>query len=257
MTEYIVAIPKQEEESRLYYQADDLLKRARVYPSFPRKRLTAEWSVREIPEIGSFKIVQVRLDDIVGLVADGQATVGITCSDTVAEYKLGLKDWRDRQKEPQVLFKFGIGRSRLSIAAPIDSGIKSEDELAEGIRTGKFARPYRGVAQQFSGLTIATRYPKLTADYFYDIDRMLDSVDYMDFKLNNSFSGCIETAPTLGIADAISEIVDEGSLEDNGLKEVVSIFESEGVLITGSLPMSEDKNRFVNYFRNLLERTKR
>ncbi|MCB0512032.1 MAG: ATP phosphoribosyltransferase, partial [Bacteroidetes bacterium] len=61
-------------------------------------------------------------------------------------------------------------------------------------------------------------------------------------------SGSVEIAPSIGLADAICDIVSTGStLLSNGLKEVEQIFHSEAIII-GNKNLSEDKKVILDDF---------
>lgn len=135
----------------------------------------------------------LRDDDIPGYVADGVADIGIVGENVAVE----------KDKDVQVIKRLGFSKCRLSLAVP-----KSFE--------------YKG-KQQFNGMNIATSYPKILSSYL---------------KKNNleglihEISGSVEIAPSIGLADAICDIVSSGStLLSNGLKEVEVIFNSEAVLI--------------------------
>jgi ATP phosphoribosyltransferase len=71
---------------------------------------------------------------------------------------------------------------------------------------------------------IATSYPRILAHYLQEqgIQAAIHEI-----------SGSVEIAPSIGLADAICDIVSSGStLMSNGLKEVEVIFRSEAVLIS-------------------------
>ena len=135
----------------------------------------------------------LRDDDIPHVVAGGTATLGI----------VGLNELEERGADVDILARLGFGACRLSLAVP-----KGED--------------YEGPAW-FSGRRIATSYPNILRKYLDDkgIDAKIEVI-----------TGSVEIGPTIGIADAIFDIVSSGStLIANGLKEVETVFESEAVLI--------------------------
>ena len=72
-------------------------------------------------------------------------------------------------------------------------------------------------------MSIATSYPKILQTYL-DSNKIKAEI--------HEISGSVEIAPSIGLADAICDIVSSGStLLSNGLKEVDKIFKSEAVLI--------------------------
>ena len=139
------------------------------------------------------EILFLRDDDIPGYVEDGVAHLGIV-GENVSE---------ESCKNVDTVHRLGFSKCRLSI------GVLREHE-------------YRGV-QDLEGKSIATTYPRLLGQYL---------------KSNNvtaqihEISGSVEIAPSIGLADAVCDIVSSGStLLSNGLKEVETIFRSEAVMI--------------------------
>lgn len=137
----------------------------------------------------------LRDDDIPGYVEDGVADVGIVGENVLVE----------KGKDVSLIKKLGFSRCRLSIGVDRNWDFKSIKEL--------------------EGKNIATSYPKILGDYL---------------KANNvsadihEISGSVEIAPSIGLAEAVCDIVSSGStLLSNGLKETEVIMKSEAVLIAG------------------------
>lgn len=135
----------------------------------------------------------LRDDDIPGYVEDGVADLGIVGENVLVE----------SGRKVDVVKPLGFSRCRLSIAVS---------------RERDFVLP-----EDLNGKSIATSYPRILGEYL---------------KNNNitahihEISGSVEIAPSIGLADAICDIVSSGStLLSNGLKELESIFRSEAVLI--------------------------
>ena len=148
----------------------------------------------------------LRDDDIPGYVADGVADIGIV-GDNVAQ---------EKQKKVTVEKKLGFSKCRLSLALP-----KS--------------KKYNGI-KDFDGVSIATSYPIILSDFLKKNNISADI---------HEISGSVEIAPSIGLADAVCDIVSSGStLLSNGLKEVETVFFSEAVLIKHpSLP--DEKKRLL------------
>ena len=76
----------------------------------------------------------------------------------------------------------------------------------------------------------------------------------------HTISGSVEIAPSIGLADAICDIVSSGStLISNGLKEVERVFKSQAVLIANKA-LSEEKREIMDklLFRiNAVQRAQR
>ena len=145
------------------------------------------------------ELLFVRTEDVVELVADGTAGLGITGRDLLAEAD------RSGSKAAELL-PLGFGRCTLSAAVPV----QSESEQAA----------------DFAGLRIATSHPNLTAGYFAERRVEVEVV---------TMRGSVEVAPKLGVADAVADLVSTGStLMVNGLRPVLTILESEAVLAGGA-----------------------
>ena len=139
------------------------------------------------------EILFLRDDDIPDYVADGVADIGIVGENVLAE----------NPKAVEVIERLGFGRCRLSIAVP-----KSFD--------------YAGL-DAFSGKRIATSYPKILGDFLSSRSVVADI---------HEISGSVEIAPSIGLADAVCDLVSSGStLFSNGLREVETVLNSEAVLI--------------------------
>ena len=162
------------------------------------------------------EIFFLRDDDIPNYVADGVADVGIVGENVIAE----------DPKPVETIDRLGFGHCRLSIAVP------------KGIE-------YNGISD-LRGKRIATSYPKILADFFSS--RSITADIHM-------ISGSVEIAPSIGLADAVCDLVSSGStLFSNGLREVETVMNSEAVLIarTGlNSELSETLNRLLFRIRSV------
>lgn len=146
---------------------------------------------------GRIQILFVRAADIPEFVADGSVDGGITGHDVVQESGLDLTEHVD----------LGFGRCRLVLAVPQDHDTRTPSDLDEGVR-------------------VATSYPRLTQAYF---DRLGKSVRIAPV------TGACEVAPTLGVADVITDLTSSGStLAMNHLREVDTLLESTCRFVTGA-----------------------
>ncbi len=139
------------------------------------------------------EILFLRDDDIPGYVADGVADFGI----------LGMNEIDEQQKDVDIIKKLGFSGCRLSIAVPNAFDYKDIHSL--------------------EGKRVATSYPSILRNFL---------------KKNNvnaeihEIGGSVEIAPTIGLTDAICDIVSTGgTLLSNGLREVETIYKSEAALI--------------------------
>lgn len=162
------------------------------------------------------EIFFLRDDDIPNYVADGVADVGIVGENVIAE----------DPKPVETIDRLGFGRCRLSIAVP------------KGIE-------YNGLSD-LRGKRIATSYPKILADFFSS--RSITADIHM-------ISGSVEIAPSIGLADAVCDLVSSGStLFSNGLREVETVMNSEAVLIARNglnSELSETLNRLLFRIRSV------
>jgi ATP phosphoribosyltransferase len=141
------------------------------------------------------EIFFLRDDDIPEYVADGVADIGIVGENVLAE----------TGKEVRVVEKLGFGRCRLSLAVPKDAAFESLTDFADR--------------------RIATTYPNILGQFLESNNISADI---------NKIRGSVEIAPSIGLADAICDLVSSGStLFANGLREFATVMTSEAVLIAG------------------------
>ncbi|GAA4397650.1 ATP phosphoribosyltransferase [Nibrella viscosa] len=138
----------------------------------------------------------LRDDDIPGYVEDGVADLGIVGENVAVE----------SARNVQTVHRLGFSKCRLSIAIPRSESWNSIADL--------------------NGKNIATSYPRLLGNYLSE-QGVTATI--------HEISGSVEIAPSIGLAEAVCDIVSSGStLLSNGLKEVETIFRSEAILIAGS-----------------------
>lgn len=138
------------------------------------------------------------------------------------------------------------------MAAPIASGMKSQQEYIEAVEGGELPWQARGVMEQVRGKVVGTSFTGSYINFVFGVEEAAAAVDPfngLDLQLRR-LNGSVEVAPTLGLADVIVDLVESGqTLQDNGLKEILTIFESEAaLLIRGSY--APESNRFVNAVRD-------
>ncbi|WP_298137871.1 ATP phosphoribosyltransferase [Flavobacterium sp.] len=140
------------------------------------------------------EILFLRDDDIPQYVEQGVADIGI----------LGENEVWEKNKEVNIIQQLGFAGCRMSLAIP-------KDEIYNDLN-------------YFEGKRIATSYPKILIDFFAknNISVFIEEI-----------SGSVEIATSIGLADAVFDIVSTGStLLMNGLKEVATVTKSEAVLIS-------------------------
>jgi ATP phosphoribosyltransferase len=159
----------------------------KVYKPNPR-----QYEAR-VPALPELHVLFQRPGDIVASVRDGSVEFGITGIDVIEERKgengslLMLHD------------SLGFGQCALNLAVPESwSGVNDLESLRQ--HAGRLGRPLR----------IATRYPFLTARFL--------NTRGLAYALISA-EGTLETAPAIGYADMISDLVSSGqTLRDNRLK---------------------------------------
>jgi len=149
----------------------------------------------------------LRDDDIPQYVEDGVADIGIVGENVLLE----------KNKQVKTVDKLGFGKCRLSLAIPKDKTYKSIKDL--------------------NGLRIATSYSNILAKYLKQQKAKAEI---------HEISGSVEIAPSIGLADAICDLVSSGStLLSNGLKEVEVILKSEAVIIANK-KLTKEKTEILN-----------
>ncbi|MDP3453080.1 MAG: ATP phosphoribosyltransferase [Bacteroidales bacterium] len=164
------------------------------------------------------EVLYLRDDDIPGAVAMGVADLGI----------VGMNEVEEKMERTDVVHKLGFSKCRLSLAIP-----KMEQ--------------YTGL-EYFNGKIVATSYPSILERFFKErgIDARIHRI-----------TGSVEVAPSVGMADAIFDIVSSGgTLVTNGLKEVESVFASEAVLIANP-SINSEKREVVNQIISRFESVER
>jgi ATP phosphoribosyltransferase len=132
---------------------------------------------------------------------------------------------RDGEAELNRLRRLGFGHCRLSIAVPENLEISSLAEL--------------------EGKRIASSYPELT--------RYLLNTKGIDASITE-LSGSVEIAPSLGTADAISDLVSTGTtLRANHLVELEVLYQSQAALYGRANGLSTAKKELLERLLSRLE----
>ena len=150
--------------------------------------------LRAIANNFPLEIYFLRDDDIPQYVEDSVADIGIVGENVLTE----------KRCEVNTIEKLGFGKCRLSLALPKTLEYKSLQDL--------------------NGKQIATSYPNILGDFLKrnNIEASLHTI-----------SGSVEIAPSIGLADAVCDLVSSGStLFTTGLMEVETVMQSEAVLIS-------------------------
>ena len=157
--------------------------------SFRRQERSLFARVRDMP----IDVTFLRTDDIPVLCAEGAIDLGITGSDLVNESGAVVS----------TRLKLGVGKCRLALCVPDDSGVKRPTDL--------------------DGKRVATSFPHITTGFLAGHKAVPHIVN---------LSGSVEVMIALGVADAIVDLVETGStLAANRLHVLTELGSYETVLV--------------------------
>ncbi len=157
------------------------------------------------------ELMLVRDDDICEYVRKGICELGILGENMLAE------GWREDGDNPIVERRLGFGKCRLSLALPKTAVYSGAGDL--------------------EGKRIATSYPNVLRRFLLEkgVQAQISEI-----------SGSVELAPTLGVAEAICDLVSTGStLRANNLREVQTVLASESVLVKTPRELSYEKAEVI------------
>lgn len=150
------------------------------------------------------EVLFLRDDDIPQAVATGVADVGI----------VGENEFVEKNQDAIITKRLGFSKCRLSLAIPKDEEYKD--------------------LSWFENRKIATSYPHILNNFLKENNITADI---------HIITGSVEIAPSIGLADAIFDIVSSGStLVSNRLKEIAVVMKSEALLISNKGISNEKKN---------------
>lgn len=154
--------------------------------------------------------------DIAVFVGKGDVDIGITGFDVVQESQVNVEKVMD----------LGFGKCKLCVQAPVADNITNVEILA--------------------GKRIATSFPNVTTDFFKSYDETAGTKTEVSFV-----SGSVEAACSLGLADAVVDLVETGTtMKAAGLEVVHEILTTEAILISN--PNSTHKD-LVDLMKNRIE----
>ncbi len=180
----IIAVPN---KGRLSEPSLELLREAGIKVESSERRLIVPTNNPRI------NVLFARARDIPHYVANKSADVGITGYDMVVESCVDV----------EIVLKLGFGKAKLVVAVPMDSDVKSIEDL--------------------DGKRIATEFRNIAENFFRERGLNVSIVEV---------SGACENAPYIGIADAILDLTSTGTtLRVNNLRVVEEVLETEAVLI--------------------------
>ncbi len=138
------------------------------------------------------EVLYLRNGDIPQYLKDGVVDIAIIGENVLIEKGNGIT----------IVERLGFSKCRVSLAIPKGKKYKNINDL--------------------DGMRIATSYPNTVKDYFKKFNVKPDI---------HFISGSVEVAPSIGLSDAICDIVSSGgTLFKNNLKEVEVLLKSEAVL---------------------------
>ena len=153
------------------------------------------------------EIIFLRDDDIPEYVQDGICQLGM----------VGYNEILEKEVDIDLLIPLNFGQCRLSIAKPINSEIKSVNDL--------------------NGKRIASSYPNVLKDYLQKKGLNCKIIE---------ISGSVEICPSLDVADAIADLVSTGStLKANQLEVLTDIVDSEAYLIRSKTDTSKEIEELI------------
>lgn len=172
-----LALPK----GRVLPEALDLLKQ--IGWPIPEGMTTSRRLIFDLDN--GHRLILAKPVDVPVYVQYGVADLGMVGKDVLLEERADVYE----------LLDLGIGRCRLSLAAPTQHVSQSKRNLTM--------------------LRVATKYPRLARQFFAGRGEQVEIV---------ALSGSIELAPLLGLAERIVDIVSTGqTLRENGLVELETI----------------------------------
>ncbi len=151
--------------------------------------------------------------DVPTYVEYGAADIGIVGEDTILE---------EGRKIYEVL-DLGFGKCRMCVCGPKES---------------------RELLQHHELIRVATKYPKIAKDYFYNKKHQTVEI----IKLN----GSIELAPIVGLSEVIVDIVETGStLRENGLEVLEEVCPLSARMVVNQVSMKMENERITKLITDL------
>ena len=153
--------------------------------------------------------------DVPTYVEYGAADIGVTGKDIILEEGRKMYEVMD----------LGFGKCRMCVCGPESA---------------------RDLLQHHEQIRVATKYPKIAKDYFYNKKHQTVEI----IKLN----GSIELAPIVGLADVIVDIVETGStLRENGLTVLEEVCPLSARMVVNPVSMKMEQERIGKLISDLRE----
>ncbi|CAL4318715.1 ATP phosphoribosyltransferase [Buchnera aphidicola (Chaitophorus populicola)] len=200
-----------QKSGRLSYDSKKLLLNCGIKIDLDQKKLIS------FSENMPIDIIRVRDDDIPGLVMHQIVDLGIVGGNVLQE-KILSRDCTKSKKFYKLLLNLDFGICRLSLACHKSSEYEN--------------------LQSLKNFTIATSYPFILKKYLNK-----RNINFKSFTLK----GSVEIAPRLGLSDMICDLVSTGAtLEENNLKEVHVIYQSNAQIISRKGEISDLKKELIH-----------
>ena len=153
--------------------------------------------------------------DVPTYVEYGAADIGIVGRDTILQEARNIYEVLD----------LGFGKCRMCVCGPESA---------------------RDLLQHHEQIRVATKYPKIAKDYFYNKKHQTVEI----IKLN----GSIELAPIVGLTDVIVDIVETGStLRENGLTVLEEVCPLSARMVVNPVSMKMEQERIGKLISDLRE----
>ena len=160
--------------------------------------------------------------DVPTYVEYGAADIGIVGRDTILQEARNIYEVLD----------LGFGKCRMCVCGPESA---------------------RDLLQHHEQIRVATKYPKIAKDYFYNKKHQTVEI----IKLN----GSIELAPIVGLSEVIVDIVETGStLRENGLVVLEEVCDLSARMVVNQVSMKTENERItkiIKDFQGLLKEKER
>ncbi|WP_188207822.1 ATP phosphoribosyltransferase [Alkalibacillus aidingensis] len=149
-----------------------------------------------------FQLILVKATDVGTYVENGAADIGVAGKDTLLEAGSDVFE----------LVDLGFGQCKFAVAGRPDYDLNQSHQL-----------------------TVGTKYPKITKDYFNQQGKQVETI-----KLN----GSVELAPLVGLSDVIVDIVETGTtLKENHLVELEEMMDISARLIVNKASFKTKDSR--------------
>lgn len=185
------------------------------------QRPNARQYAAEIPALPGTTVLFQRAADIAGKAEEGSVDLGITGFDTVAEHQ--------HEGSDLIVVEQSLGFSGCELVVAVPDSWVDISSIAD---VAELSAEFRDKGRDFR---VATKYPRLTRQFFYE--KGINHFSLVESK------GALEAAPLMGYADLITDLTSSGTtLRENRLKMIAggSIVRSQACLIGNRRSLRHD-----------------